>query len=159
MTTRTVAFLLPLLAASACFAQQVVCAPSVAAPTCRQFDAVFGAKSIWPLGNFTKNVEIVIVDPAGFKAERQKLDAQKDKRAKAAKTVGDINRAGSIEAGSGVFDHEILEANRAFIEKIIISTEALDAKGSVDPLLGDQLLFYVLGYDQGNLAGVASQVP
>lgn len=78
---------------------------------------------------------------------------------KNAKTVGDINRVGGKQAGQGVFTrHELLETNQGFVQKIVISSEALEDDLDIDRL-SDELLFYVLGYDQGNLSAHADIVP
>ena len=142
-------------------AQQVTCTPSVTPATCKQFDTGFGQSSMWPSVNFTKGVEIVVVDPVQFKAERVKFDAEKEAVAKNRKSVGDINRAGGREAGGGVFDHEILECPTSnMVKRIVISTEAI---GDSEPYsiheISDQLLFYVIGYDQGLLQGMGNSVP
>lgn len=142
-------------------AQQVTCTSNVPPTLCKQFDSSFGATSMWRAVNFTKGVEIVIVDPAQFKVERAKLDARKDAAAANAKNVRDINRAGGREAGKGVFDHEIIECpTSSMVERIVISTEAISGpQTSSISELSDQLLFYVIGYDQGLLQGMANLVP
>jgi len=153
---------LTLLNVVALEAQQVTCTPSVTPAICKQFDSEFsGAMSMWPNVNFTKGVEIVIVAPTQFKAERAKLDAEKETAAKNAKSVGDINRAGSREAGQGVFDHALLECPSSnIVKRIVISTEVVSGStASSISELSDQLMFYVLGYDQGFLRGGANLVP
>jgi hypothetical protein len=146
---------IPLLAR----AQQVTCTPSVAPTICKQFDVNFGSASMWSAVNFTKTVEIVIVDPTQFKTERAKLDAQIEAAVKNRKSVGDINRAGGREAGKGVFDHQILECpNSSMVTRIIISTETSNSETPIGKL-SDQLFFYVIGYDQGLLQGHANLVP
>lgn len=142
-------------------AQQVTCTPSVASAMCKQFDAAFGQSSLWPNINFTKNVEIVIVDPLQFRAERAKFDAENEAVAKRWKTVGDINRAGAREAGGGVFEHEILQCPTSnMVKRIVISTDAVaDSEVYTVREISDQLLFYVIGYDQGLLQGMANVVP
>ena len=141
-------------------AQQVTCTPSVAPAICKQFDTGFGRSSMWPNVNFTKRVAIVIVDPAQFRAERIKLDAEKDAAAKKTKSVGDINRAGGREAGRGVFDHELLECPASnMVERIVISTDAIgDSELYTVHQISDQLLFYVIGYDQGLVQGMANSL-
>lgn len=107
-------------------AQQVTCTPSVPQNVCKQFDGAFGETSMWPPMTFTKNVTIVVVDPAQFKTERAKLDAEIDAAAKNHKTVGDINRASGREAGKGMFTNKILECPKSsMVERIVISTEAI----------------------------------
>lgn len=141
-------------------AQQVTCTPSVTPTICKQFDTGFGQSSMWPNVNFTKRVVIVIVDPAQFKAERTKFDAEKEAAAKKRKSVGDINRANGREASGGVFDHEILECPTSnMIERIVISTDAIGDSEVTIHEISDQLLFYVLGYDQGLLQGMANSLP
>jgi hypothetical protein len=139
-------------------AQQVTCTPNVTPSICKQFDSNFGTDSMWQAANFTKGVEIVVVDPAQFKAERARWDAEKATAAKNARSVRDINRAGGREAGQGVFDYEILECpNSNTVKRIVISTEAIRDSSVIE--LSDRLWFYVVGYDQGLLQGEANVVP
>jgi hypothetical protein len=142
-------------------AQQVTCTPSVTSARCKQFDAAFGQSSLWSVVNFTNRVEIVVVDPKQFKAERAKFDAEKEAAAKNKKSVGDLNRVGGREAGGGVFEHEILECPTSYwVKRIVISTEAVgDSEPHTIEEISDQLLFYVIGYDQGLLQGMANLVP
>jgi hypothetical protein len=146
--------------ASALEAQQVTCTPSVPPTICKQFDSDFGPTSMWPSINFTRGVEIVIVDPAQFKAERTKWDAEKERAGNNVKTIRDRNRVTGREAGGGVFDQEILECpNSAWVKRIVISTEAMGgSQNSSVSELSDQLLFYVIGYDQGLGQGEANEV-
>jgi len=143
---------------------QVTCTASVAPTICKQFDAEFGGDaSMWPLGGWTKRIEIVIVDPTQFKAERAKLDADRDAAVKSAKTVGDTNRIGSREAGRGVFGNDvILECPKSnIVQRIVISTEAI-ARSALNPSISDlsnELFFYVVGYDDGFMQSGANQVP
>jgi hypothetical protein len=138
-------------------AQQITCTPSVSSDICKQFDSAFGQTSLWPKINFTKSVDVVVVDAAQFKAERSKLDATIDATAKNRKTIGDINRANGREAGGGVFDHEILECTGAStIRRVVISTEAINDGFDTPTAISHDLLFYVIGYDQGLLQGLAN---
>jgi hypothetical protein len=150
-----------LISVRALNAQQVTCTPSVPPAICKQFDTGFGQSSMWPNINFTKRVAIVIVDAAQFKAERTKFDAEKEAAAKRRKSVGDINRAGGREAGGGVFDHEILECPTSnMVERIVVSTDAIgDSEPYTVHEISDQLLFYVIGYDQGLVQGMANSLP
>jgi hypothetical protein len=154
--------ILTVCGASSLEAQQVTCTPSVTPELCKKVDSYFGPESVWPKANFTKGVEIVIVDPSQFKAERAKWDAGKEMADRHAKTVGDINRAHSREAGEGVFgaDEEILECpHSSMVERIVISTSALNGTlGSVSEL-SDHLVFYVIGYDEGLMRGMTTGVP
>jgi hypothetical protein len=141
---------------------QVTCTPSVPSSMCKQFDLNFGPTSLWPTVNYTKGIEIVIVDPSQFKVERAKWDKKKDMADKSAKSVREINRVAALEAGDGVFDHEILECpSSSMVERIVISTEAVDDAHPISQFgeLSDQLLFYVIGYDQGLVHGLANAVP
>jgi hypothetical protein len=148
---------LVLLGALPLWAQQVTCTSSVIPRICKQFDLSFGPTSMWAAVNFAKGVEIVVVEPGQFKAERAKFDAEKEAAARSAKSVGDINHAGGREAGKGVFGREILECpTSSMIKRIVISTEA--ASDSIGEL-SDQLLFYVIGYDQGLIQGMANLQP
>jgi hypothetical protein len=153
--------ILSIFRASVVKAQQVTCTPTVGSALCKQFDLSFGPASLWPAVNFVKGVEIVIVDPAQFKAERAKWDAQKDLVSKNAKMVRDINHATGREAGGGMFDHEILECpSSSMVKRIVISTDAVgESQYSSISELSNQLLFYVIGYDQGLLQGEANLVP
>lgn len=140
-------------------AQQVTCTPNVAPAICKQFDLSFGSASMWPRFYSARRVYIVVVDPVQFKAERAKVAAEMEAAAKNRNTVADINRAGGREAGRGVFKYEILECPHSLgVERIVISTEASDSESPISEL-SEQLLFYVIGYDQGLLQGVGNMTP
>jgi hypothetical protein len=142
-------------------AQQLTCTPSVTPAACKQFDEGFGHSTLWPNVNFTKGVDIVVVDPVQFKAERAKFDAEKETLAKNKKTVGDINRINAREAGNGVFEYEILECpTSSLIKRVVISTDAIGESVSYTiHEISDQLLFYVIGYDQGLVQGMSNSLP
>jgi hypothetical protein len=114
---------------------------------------------MWAFASSTKEVDIVIVDPAQFKAERAKVDSDIESAARNKRSVGDINRASGREAGKGVFEQEILECPRSSaVKRIVVSTDATTGGLSVG-VLSEQLFFYVIGYDQGFTQGLANSVP
>lgn len=141
-----------------CLAQQVSCAADVTQGQCKQFDNFFGTHSLWATNNHTKNLAIIVVTPQGFKAERERYDTLKKNRAKFVKTVGDINKIARMETGSIIFDNAILECETStFVTKVIVSTDEMK-DGLLDPISADQLFFYVVGFDEGMLAGAAPTV-
>jgi len=139
-------------------AQQLTCTPAVSPAMCKRFDEAFGQMTMWPMANVTKNVDIVVVDSAQFKTEQGKVDAAIETARKNMKTVGDINRATGQVAGRGVFEHLIVECpSGGLVKKIVISTEAVSGSQTAANLSED-LLFYVIGYDQGLTQGLADAV-
>jgi hypothetical protein len=106
-------------------------------------------------------VQVVITDPAQFRIEKARLEDEMNAAAKRGRSAGDLNRAGGREAGRGAFNYEILECpNSLFVERIIISTEAID--GSLDSStdqISERLMFYLVGYTQGLEQGIAGTVP
>jgi hypothetical protein len=143
---------------------QITCTASVAPATCKRFDSEFGGEmSMWPRYAWTKRIEIVIAGPTQFKPERTKLDADRDAAVKSAKTVGDTNRIGSREAGSGVFGDDVILAcpKSNIVQRIVISTDAI-ARSALNPSITDlsnELFFYVAGYDNGFMRRGANQAP
>ncbi len=145
----------------------VVCTADVPSATCK----LYSLNMNWSEFRWVKNVQVVVADQKSFKDEDRKLTQLIENRQKAAKTVGDINRANGTSVGTGVFPNVLMETEGGVIKKVVISTDRReiikggDGKDIVLPddgdveKLSDELLFYLMGYSQGNLMGLARTVP
>ncbi len=153
----------------ACAQSSVVCTADVPPATCK----AYSSNMDWSQVAWLRNVEVVVADPKSFKEEDQKLTQLIETRIKAAKTAGDMNRAGSTKVGTDVFPNILMEAEAGIIRKIFISTDrhatikggdgkeitlVLPDDGDIERL-SDELLYYLMGYSQGHLMGLASTVP
>ncbi|MGH9498832.1 MAG: hypothetical protein ACRD3L_06780 [Terriglobales bacterium] len=159
--------LMLVVCASVVAQSNVVCTADVPPATCK----LYSVNMDWSEFVWVKNVEVVVADPKSFKDEDKKLTQLIDNRGKAAKTVGDINRAGNLKVGEGVFANILMETDGGLVKKVVISTDRHavikggDGKDIILPddgdieKLSDELLFYLLGYAQGHLRGMASTLP
>jgi len=118
-----------------------------------------------------KNIEVVIADPKSFKDEENKINEIITNRTKVAKTIWDVNKAGGLKVGIGVFPNVFMEADDSMIKKIFISTDRREIIKSTDGRdllisnegdpkeLSDELLYYVIGFYQGVVHEVRNRVP